>query len=142
MNVYHVFSIKRQSQIIVTPLTLRPEQAPPSSKHPSKKSKCRAHQKSDHKLTVTKLKCIQTEAVARRCSVKMVFLEISQNSQENTCARVSFLIKLQAVPGLRPATLLKKRLRHRCFPVNFAKFLRTPFLTEHLRWLLLYRTSV
>ena len=25
-----------------------------------------------------------------------VFLEISQNSQENTCARVFFLIKLQA----------------------------------------------
>ena len=23
------------------------------------------------------------------------------------------------------------------FPVNFAKFLRAPFLTEHLRWLLL-----
>ena len=34
------------------------------------------------------------EAVARRCSVKKVFLEISQNSQENTFARVSFLIKL------------------------------------------------
>ena len=30
--------------------------------------------------------------------------------------------------GLRPVTLLKKRLRHRCFSVNFAKFLRTPFL--------------
>ena len=29
------------------------------------------------------------------------------------------------------------RLWHKCFPVNFAKFLRTPFLTEHLRWLLL-----
>ena len=29
------------------------------------------------------------QAVARRCSVKMVFLEILQNSQENTCARVS-----------------------------------------------------
>ena len=29
------------------------------------------------------------------CSVKKVFLEISQNSQENTCASVSFLIKLQ-----------------------------------------------
>ena len=27
-----------------------------------------------------------------------VFLEISQNSQKNTCARVSFLIKLQASP--------------------------------------------
>ena len=36
-----------------------------------------------------------SEAVVRRCSVKKVFLEISQNSQENTCARVSFLIKLQ-----------------------------------------------
>ena len=34
------------------------------------------------------------------------------------------------VAGLRPqpATLLKKRLWHRWFPVNFAKFLRTPFL--------------
>ena len=29
---------------------------------------------------------------------------------------------------LRPAALLKKRLWHRCFPVNFAKFLRTSFL--------------
>ena len=28
----------------------------------------------------------------------------------------------------RPATLLRKRLWHRCFPVNFKKFLRTPFL--------------
>ena len=32
-----------------------------------------------------------TEAVAQRCSVKKVFLEILQNSQENTSARVSFL---------------------------------------------------
>ena len=32
----------------------------------------------------------------QRCSVKKVFLEISQNSQEKICARVSFLINLQA----------------------------------------------
>ena len=32
--------------------------------------------------------------------------------------------------ALRPVTLLKKRLWHRYFPVNFAKFLRAPFLTE------------
>ena len=38
---------------------------------------------------------------------------------------------------LRPGTLLKMRLWHRCFPVNFVKFLRTPFFTEHLRWLLM-----
>ena len=31
------------------------------------------------------------------------------------------------VEGIRPATLLKKRLWRRCFHVNFVKFLRTPF---------------
>ena len=31
------------------------------------------------------------------------------------------------VAGLRLATSLKKRLWRRCFPVNFVKFLRTPF---------------
>ena len=30
--------------------------------------------------------------------------------------------------GSQPATLLKKRLRHKCFPLNFAKYLKTPFL--------------
>ena len=39
------------------------------------------------------------------------------------------------VAGL--ATPFKKRLWHRCFPVNFVKFLRTSFYMEHLWWLLL-----
>ena len=38
----------------------------------------------------------QIEAVVQRSSVVKVLLEISQNSQENTCTRASFLIKLQA----------------------------------------------
>ena len=50
---------------------------------------------------------------------KKVFLEIGQDSQENTCDRVSFSIKLKFAE-LRLATLLKKRLWRRCFPVNFA----------------------
>ena len=37
---------------------------------------------------------------------------------------------------------LKKRLWHRCFPVNFAKFLRTPFSIEHLWWLFLTRKNI
>ena len=61
------------------------------------------------------------EAVVQRCSVKKVFLEISQNSQESTCARVAFLIKLQA-SGL--CNFIKK---HLCFSVKFVKFLSTPF---------------
>ena len=43
--------------------------------------------------------CNPLEAVAQRCSIEKGFLEISQNSQENTCARASFLIKLQASDG-------------------------------------------
>ena len=43
------------------------------------------------------------------------------------------------VAGLRPATLLKKRLWHRCFPVNFVKFLTTPFLQNTSGRLLLLR---
>ena len=34
---------------------------------------------------------IKAEAVVRRCSIKNVFLEISLNSQENTCPGASFL---------------------------------------------------
>ena len=40
------------------------------------------------------------EAIFQRCSVKKLFLEILQNSQEKTCARDSFLIKLQALEFL------------------------------------------
>ena len=46
------------------------------------------------------------------------------------------------VAGPRPVTLLKKRLWHRCYPVNFVKFLRTPFIIEHLWWLLLTYAGV
>ena len=53
----------------------------------------------------------------RRSSVKKVFLKSSQNSQESTYVGVSFLIKLQAQ--------------------SWGEFLRTFFLIEHFRLLLL-----
>ena len=37
---------------------------------------------------------------------------------------------------LQACNFIKKRLQHRCFSVKCVKFLRTPFFTEHLRWLL------
>ena len=45
----------------------------------------------------------------------------------NTCTRFSFFNK---VAGLRPKAckFIKKRLWHRYFHVNFAKFLRTPLV--------------
>ena len=41
---------------------------------------------------LVELTLYSVEAVVQRCSVKKVFLEISKNSQENTCARVFFLV--------------------------------------------------
>ena len=60
-----------------------------------------------------------------RCSIKKTFLKISQNSQENACVGILFLNKIVA---LNPATLLKKRLRRRCFLMNFAEISRTYIL--------------
>ena len=40
---------------------------------------------------------INTEAVTRGVVQEKVFLEILQNSQENTCTKASFLVKLQGL---------------------------------------------
>ena len=65
----------------------------------------------------------------RKCSVrKCVFRNFAKFTGKHLCQSLFF----NKLPGLRPATLLKKRLRNRCFPVNFAKFLIIPFLTKHL----------
>ena len=50
----------------------------------------------DYKEMIDWILCIQTKTVVQRSSLKKVFLKISQNSLENICVRVSFLIKLQA----------------------------------------------
>ena len=48
----------------------------------------------------------------------------------------SFQMK-QLFWGLFLIKFIKKRLQHRCFPVNFAKFLRTPILRNICERLLL-----
>ena len=53
---------------------------------------------------------------------------------KNLCQSLFF----NKVSGLRPATLLKKRLWQWCFPMKFCEFSKN---TEHLRWLLLSITS-
>ena len=48
-----------------------------------------------------------------------MFLKILQNSQENTCARVSFLIKKKALAQV--------------FSCEFCEISKNPSFTEHLR---------
>ena len=55
---------------------------------------------------------LYSEAVVRRCSVKKMFLEISQNSKEN---------------NFRPATLLKKSLWYRCSTCEFCENFKNTF---------------
>ena len=54
-----------------------------------------------------------------------MLLKISQNSKEKAA-------------GFRPTAILKKTLRHRCFTMNFAKFLKIRFLQNIFGQLLLY----
>ena len=41
--------------------------------------------------------------------------------------------KKVSTKGLEACNFIKKRLQHRCFPGNIAKFLRTPNFEEHMR---------
>ena len=62
----------------------------------------------------------------RTCSIKKMFLKMSQSSQEKHLCQNLFLVKLKAF------NFIKKKLQHNYFPVNFAKFLRTTFLHNTL----------
>ena len=70
----------------------------------------------------------------RRCYTrKGVLRNFAKFIGKELCQKLFF----NKATGLRPATLLKKKLWRRCFPVNFAKFLRTLFLQSTPGWLLL-----
>ena len=66
---------------------------------------------------------------------KQPFADVLKNivifTGKHLCWRL-FFIKLKA------CNFIKKRLQHKCVPVNIVKCLRATFFIEHLRWLLLY----
>ena len=72
----------------------------------------------------------------RKCSFKKGVLKIfAKFTGKHLCQSLFFNWNFRW-------TLLKMRLWHRCLPVNFAKFSRTLFFKEHLRWLLLVERSI
>ena len=64
---------------------------------------------------------------------KGILTKLAKFTGKHLCQRLFF----NKVAGLSPATLLKKILQRWCFPVNFAKFLRTRFLQNIPEQLLL-----
>ena len=63
----------------------------------------------------------------KRCSIKKAVLKIFGILTGKTCVGASFFNK---VADLQACNFIKKKLQHRCFPVNTAKFLRTPILKK------------
>ena len=55
---------------------------------------------------------------------KVILKDFVKFIEKHLCRSLLF----SKITGLRPVTLLKKRLRHMCLPMNLAKFLRTPSL--------------
>ena len=65
----------------------------------------------------------------RRCSIKKVaFPVISKNSQENSCARVTFLIKLKA----SACNFIKKETLAQVLSCEFCKIFKNTLFAEHL----------
>ena len=69
-----------------------------------------------------------SEAVIRRFSIRKAFLKISQNSQKNTCSRVSFVIQLKA----EAYNFIKKVTLTQMFFCEFWEMFKSTFFTEHL----------
>ena len=75
--------------------------------------------------TLKNIKKTSYRTCHQRCSVKKgVLRDFTKLTGKQLCRRLFF----NKVADLRPANWLKKSLWHRCFPVNFAEFLRKPFL--------------
>ena len=78
---------------------------------------------------------LKQEVAAQTYSVKKTFLEISENSQENACASVPFLIKLQA----QACNFIKKETLAQVFSCEFCKIFkstisyRTPLVSASLK---------
>ena len=65
----------------------------------------------------------------QRCSIqKGVLRNLTKFTWKHLCQSLVF----NKVAGLRPATLLKKRLWHRCFYCEFCEISRNTFFTEHI----------
>ena len=88
---------------------------------------CKANTACGSEAFVEVFRCPPEVFYEKRCCQKF------HKIHRKTPAPKSFLKKLQA-------SLLKRKLWHRCFPKNFVKFLRTPFLKNISGRLLLFRT--
>ena len=66
-------------------------------------------------MNLSKLRSSRPEVFCKKGALR----NFAKLTGQHLCQSLFF----NKVAGLRPATLLKKRLWHRWFPVNFAKFL-------------------
>ena len=83
----------------------------------------------------SKIEPLHWQKQLSRLFCKKVCWKIFQSSQENTCAGVSF----EQCYRPQAFNFITKKLQHRCFDVDFEKFLKRPIQSEvyerlHLDW--------
>ena len=95
-------------------------------------------------IIVQEKKCLVDLTLREKSSRSEVFSKkvVLRNFVKFTGKHLCQFLFLNKVVGMRPATLLKKRLWHRCFPVNFDRFFKIPVwrktsgrLLLNLQWL-------
>ena len=74
------------------------------------------------------------DKITKRRSRREVFCKkgVLENFTKFTGKHLCWSLFFNKVAGLRPESILKKRLQHRCFPLNLVKFLKNSFFKEHL----------
>ena len=80
--------------------------------HSTNFTKCKGKNQDTHTLVMVKER--PSTGVLKKFSLK----NFAKFTGKNTCTRISFLMKLQAIGDFG---------RHRCFLVNYVKFFRTVF---------------
>ena len=86
------------------------------------------------KQTTLKYQIINTLDVAEKVGIERVeqkgksHQQLTKRGQIDECSPVkNGIVFAEALKNLSPATLLKKRLQDKFFPMNFEKFVKTSF---------------
>ena len=95
----------------------------------------------EHLFYRTSLMAASALKLFKNIDVLSADLEILINTKnlvlKNSSIFFLWLIKLEAVVRRCSVKRVFLEFLHRCFPMNFVKFLRTPVFIEHVWWLLL-----
>ena len=78
------------------------------------------------------LRIVISEGRRRSCSRESFIIRFRKYFIKFTGKHLCQSLFLNKVAGIRPAFLLKRDFRHRCFPIDFVKIFKDAIFSEHL----------